>query len=72
MWPFPIAWNKIKDREGDDVTITLTNVERSLLIAGMMNIQYVGEKAPNSMNIGDDGDNFDAVVSSIQSKLAGA
>jgi hypothetical protein len=71
MFPFPLQWDKVKDKEGDDKTIVLTPVQRALLLNMGMNIQYVGEKVPHSMNIGEgESDGFDAVISDLMSKLA--
>ena len=70
MWPFPISWDKIAAKTGDDVTLVVSPVQRALLISVLVNVQFIGEKAPDSMSIASDTDNFDAVISDLMSQLA--
>ena len=73
MHPFPMNWVKVKDATGDNVTITINPVQRSMLISALANLQYHGEHAPQVMNIDDsERDNFDAQLSDVMGKLAGS
>ena len=70
MFPFPMDWTKVKDKEGDDIVVTLSPVERAIVLSAILNYQYIGENAPQSMKISDsERDNFDAHMSSLASKL---
>ena len=70
MFVFPVRWDKIALKEGDDLNLVVSPVQRALLIGVLLNYQFIGENAPDTMRIGEDKDNFDAVISDIMSKLS--
>lgn len=61
-------WDRIKDKEGDDLSITFTPVQRALLLVLAVNANAWGNQGVIPGALADQ-DNFDAVTSDMISKL---
>jgi hypothetical protein len=70
MWPIPLIWERIKAKTGDDVEITLSQVERQLLLGVVINAKQIAEISPSSFNLDpSEKDNFDSTIDGLLSKI---
>lgn len=68
MFPFPVRWDRIKEKEGDTVSIDITPVEKAFLLAVLTNAIFIGQSG-GIVGAIEDSDNFDDVVSGLIGKV---
>lgn len=68
MFPYGFNWNVIKLKEGDDVVIALSPIERSSLIVLIINLKAIAENG-GVPQMTDDKDAFDAMCDGMLQKF---
>lgn len=68
MLPYGFNWEVIKAKEGDDKIISLSPVERSALVALVLNLKLISEQG-GVPQMNDDRDAFDAMCDGVLQKL---
>lgn len=68
MFPYGFNWEVIKDKEGDEKIVTLSPVEKSMVIALLLNLKIISEQGGVPQML-DDRDNFDAAVDGLLQKI---